>query len=91
MQRARKAVSSIHPSIVKVLVECLNHTKVVSMTRVAAPVECSCRARNSFRRMAENRDISIYGQESNQTTWRLSKMNLAIYVYERIFNGEIPS
>lgn len=23
-------------------------------------------------------DISIYGQESNQTTWRLSKMNLAI-------------
>jgi len=24
------------------------------------------------------RDISIYGQESNQTTWRLAKMNLAI-------------
>jgi len=24
------------------------------------------------------RDISIYGQESNQTTWRLCKMNLAI-------------
>jgi hypothetical protein len=23
-------------------------------------------------------DISIYGQESNQTTWRLAKMNLAI-------------
>ena len=23
-------------------------------------------------------DISVYGQESNQTTWRLSKMNLAI-------------
>jgi len=23
-------------------------------------------------------DISIYGQESNQTTWRLCKMNLAI-------------
>ena len=24
------------------------------------------------------RDISIYGQESNQTTWRLCSMNLAI-------------
>ena len=24
------------------------------------------------------RDISIYGQESNYTTWRLAKMNLAI-------------
>jgi len=23
-------------------------------------------------------DVSIYGQESNYTTWRLSKMNLAI-------------
>lgn len=23
-------------------------------------------------------DISVYGQESNQTTWRLAKMNLAI-------------
>jgi type I restriction enzyme M protein len=23
-------------------------------------------------------NISIYGQESNQTTWRLAKMNLAI-------------
>jgi type I restriction enzyme M protein len=24
------------------------------------------------------KDITIYGQESNQTTWKLSKMNLAI-------------
>jgi type I restriction enzyme M protein len=23
-------------------------------------------------------DITIYGQESNQTTWKLAKMNLAI-------------
>ncbi|MDA3956140.1 N-6 DNA methylase [Oceanispirochaeta sp.] len=23
-------------------------------------------------------DLSIYGQESNQTTWRLAKMNLVI-------------
>ncbi|MBQ7456485.1 MAG: SAM-dependent DNA methyltransferase [Desulfovibrio sp.] len=27
-------------------------------------------------------DISIYGQESNQTTWRLAKMNLAIRAIE---------
>lgn len=36
----------------------------------------------SERFVAEHRgrinDISIYGQESNQTTWRLAKMNLAI-------------
>jgi type I restriction enzyme M protein len=24
------------------------------------------------------KDITVYGQESNQTTWKLSKMNLAI-------------
>ncbi len=29
-------------------------------------------------RKGKNNDISIYGQESNQTTWRLCKMNLAI-------------
>lgn len=29
-------------------------------------------------RQGEMNDISIYGQESNQTTWRLAKMNLAI-------------
>ena len=29
-------------------------------------------------RQGKMNDISIYGQESNQTTWRLAKMNLAI-------------
>ena len=33
-------------------------------------------------------DISIYGQESNQTTWRLAKMNLAIRGH-RQFPGEM--
>ncbi len=28
--------------------------------------------------LIKNNDISIYGQESNQTTWKLCKMNLAI-------------
>ena len=26
-------------------------------------------------------DISLYGQESNQTTWKLSRMNLALYLH----------
>ncbi len=30
------------------------------------------------KRKGKSKDISIYGQESNQTTWRLCKMNLAI-------------
>ena len=34
-------------------------------------------------------DLSIYGQESNYTTWRLAKMNLAIRGVEgRIFHGD---
>ena len=34
-------------------------------------------------------DLSIYGQESNYTTWRLAKMNLAIRGIEgRIFHGD---
>jgi type I restriction enzyme M protein len=28
------------------------------------------------------RDISIYGQESNPTTWRLAHMNLALHMIE---------
>lgn len=31
-----------------------------------------------LQRQGKLNDISIYGQESNQTTWRLAKMNLAI-------------
>ncbi|MBX3293880.1 MAG: SAM-dependent DNA methyltransferase [Acidobacteria bacterium] len=35
--------------------------------------------RGSFESLVDPKDrISIYGQESNQTTWRLAKMNLAI-------------
>ncbi|MDR3047845.1 MAG: N-6 DNA methylase [Bacteroidales bacterium] len=39
-------------------------------------------------------DISIYGQESNQTTWRLSKMNLAIRGIDSLqvkWNNEVSS
>ena len=32
----------------------------------------------ALERQGKINDISIYGQESNQTTWRLAKMNLAI-------------
>ena len=32
-------------------------------------------------------DISIYGQESNYTTWRLAKMNLAIRGIEADYNS----
>lgn len=31
-----------------------------------------------YRKTGKKADISIYGQESNQTTWRLARMNLAI-------------
>jgi len=36
-------------------------------------------------------DISIYGQESNYTTWRLAKMNLAIRGIEDRSPTGIPS
>jgi type I restriction enzyme M protein len=58
---------------------------------VAAAAECLFRAKNlssiirSLQKNNHNRlslnasdHISIFGQESNQTTWRLAKMNLAI-------------
>ena len=37
-------------------------------------------------------DISIYGQESNYTTWRLAKMNLAIRGIEAqiAHGGQLP-
>lgn len=31
-----------------------------------------------YRKTGKKADLSIYGQESNQTTWRLARMNLAI-------------
>ena len=58
---------------------CSRRTRAASTTPAAAPAACSCRARSSSRRTAASiGDISIYGQESNYTTWRLAKMNLAI-------------
>lgn len=33
-------------------------------------------------------DVSVYGQESNETTWRLAKMNLAIRGIEANFGAE---
>jgi type I restriction-modification system DNA methylase subunit len=48
------------------------------MIRVAAAVACLCKARSLSKRTKEQGQISIYGQESNPTTWRLAKMNLAI-------------
>ena len=56
------------------------------MTRVAAPAACSS-SRSEFvqAHQSGNRnggkakgDISIFGQESNHTTWKLARMNLAI-------------
>ena len=50
-----------------------------STTRAAAPAACSCRPRGSSRAHGGRiGDIAIYGQESNYTTWRLCKMNLAV-------------
>ena len=58
---------------------CSRRTRAGSMTPAAAPAACSSRARSSSRPTAGGiGDISIYGQESNPTTWRLAKMNLAI-------------
>ena len=49
------------------------------MILVVALVECLCRVKSLFEAHGGRiGDIAIYGQESNQTTWRLCKMNLAI-------------
>ncbi len=58
---------------------CWSPTRAASMTPAAARAACSCSRRNSSRAMAAGiGDIAIYGQESNYTTWRLCKMNLAV-------------
>ena len=65
---------------------CCNPTGAGSMTPAAAPRECSCSRWTSsaptLRATATadgpERNLSIYGQESNYTTWRLARMNLAI-------------
>ena len=58
---------------------CSRPTRAASTTPAAARAACSSAARSSSRRTAASSATSrIYGQESNYTTWRLAKMNLAI-------------
>jgi type I restriction enzyme M protein len=65
---------------------CSNPTAAAFTTPVAAQPACSCKSVEFIRAHATGNgnggraraDISIYGQESNYTTWRLAKMNLAI-------------
>ena len=72
--------------VVKLLVEMLETLPGGgSTTRVAGPRGCSCNPSSFIRAHASGNgngaaqgDISIYGQESNYTTWRLARMNLAI-------------
>ena len=50
------------------------------MTRAAGQAACSSRPRSSSSPTAGRRDdIAVYGQESNERTWRLATMNLAIH------------
>ena len=47
---------------------------------LADPAGCLSSRRGSSRRMAAGpKKISIYGQERNQATWRIGRMNLAIH------------
>ncbi len=72
--------------VVKLLVEILERTAAGSTILAAARQACSCSRWNSSAPPSAatatggraRSDISIYGQESNYTTWRLAKMNLAI-------------
>ena len=51
---------------------CSSRTRAASTTRAAARAACSSSRRSSSRRTAAGRnDLSIFGQESNPTTWRL--------------------
>ena len=78
--RARRAASSTRPAASSASSSrCSRPTRAASTTPAAARAACSSRARSSSRRTAAGiGDICIYGQESNHTTWRLAKMNLAI-------------
>ena len=54
-------------------------TRAASMTPAAARAACLCHSEKFIEaHSGKVGDISIYGQESNYTTWRLAKMNLAI-------------
>jgi type I restriction enzyme M protein len=58
---------------------CSRPTRAASSTRAAARAACSSQS-EKFVEAHGGRigDVSIYGQESNHTTWRLAKLNLAI-------------
>lgn len=79
-QKARRAVSSIRlPTSLKRWLLYWHRIRVASTTPAVVLAECSFRARSSSRHTGGKRDdASIYGQESNPTTWRLAAMNLAI-------------
>ena len=51
----------------------LNHLKSIT-----PPLRGSRQGKGASPQASRRGDISIYGQESNYTTWRLAKMNLAI-------------
>jgi type I restriction enzyme M protein len=57
---------------------CWSPTRAACSTPAAAAAACSCSRRSSSPSTRARSTTSIYGQESNQTTWRLAKMNLAI-------------
>ena len=66
--------------MVKLLVEVMEPYKGAYTTPAAGQVACSSRRRSSFSRTGGRRDdIAVYGQESNERTWRLAQMNLAIH------------
>ena len=80
LRKVKRAASSIRPeALLNYWWKCLNHIKAGFLTRAAVPAGCLFNPKNLWPNIrARVNDISIYGQESNQTTWRLAKMNLAI-------------
>ena len=73
-------------SVVRLLARCWSLTRAGSMIPVAVPPGMfvqsvdfiSAHATGNGNGGRARADISIYGQESNYTTWRLARMNLAI-------------
>jgi type I restriction enzyme M protein len=78
--RARRAASSTRrPAWCGCWSRCSRRTRAGSTTPAAARAACSCSSEKFIEaHSGKLGDISIYGQESNYTTWRLAKMNLAI-------------
>ena len=78
--RARRAASSTRRArVVRCSSRCSSRTRAASTTPAAARAACSC-SREKFVEAHGGRPATsrIFGQESNPTTWRLGKMNLAI-------------